>query len=197
MVRLAQVAGGYGRTMAASATQSPSGTLRREHLDEADRCTAPRRRRRGRCKRPGTPAPTRARSAGPRRRPRPHRAAEHDVPAQDSAKRPRDRGEAERASALIVSERNAPSNARAPRARGQALLGSTVPSTSEEAAPADERRRLIEEGRRGRDVEGDQRRQRHRDDRPRDEHGAGARGVGRRDDAADARFAEDVMRVSP
>ena len=50
------------------------------------------------------------------------------------------------------------SSARAPRERGRAFCASPTPSNEQEAAPADQRGGLVEEGRRRREVEGDQRR---------------------------------------
>ncbi len=126
-----------------------------------------------------------AASAGPARRTEAATAttstAETIVPTADSASvqgtaaiGARERTERDDRERREQSDRTARSRPRVARQQGA--------EHQQERAPADERRRLIEESRRRRNVEGDQRRQRHRDDRARDEQRPGNDALGRRGD---------------
>ena len=154
MVRLAQVAG-----RAAGERRRARPSCRRAH---AARTPAPgrsarwrRRRRPGRCRRrerrrrPG-------RRAASRRRSRSTSTAARMVPAAESDSVEGTAPKTDAASALRAVSVIAASSASAPRERGQAEPGRHVGEHDQEAAPADQRRGLVEEGRRRRDVEGDE-----------------------------------------
>ena len=158
MVRLANVAGGAAGKRG-QGDPVAVGQLRRQHLDQADRAAgdagdhqadAEGAKRGDAEPGPGDAGTHRQHQQGGERACRPKRARATTAPPAKT--------EAPRAARTRIAI--AASMASDPRRARPGVLRQPGTQHQQEAAPADERGRLVEEGRRGREVEGDQGRQR-------------------------------------